>query len=194
MSTITYTATSKTGETMTRTSGTMFYTHANMDRGTWHCSAAAAYKAASTGTSHVVEAVPTKINGPVKAGDYANHPSIGAIADLIAAKNGGDTTVVTEAKETPAQARARQRAAKKAREAEAAATAELAEAVAETRRDTLAAVGITEVTGTLVKGGKGYKIDPATGKKVWRNSGPAHNAYRRARRAALAAEKAAAVG
>lgn len=161
MSTITYTATSPTGEAFVRSSGTMYYTHAlmvgetrdNMGVLSWHKSAAAAHKAADTGFASrayawrlVVEAVPTAVNGKAEVGDYASHDNAAAIDALIEAKNAGQGNLTPKdakttggnadnarakkanATETPAEARRRQRAAKKAREAaeaEAAVQAEL---------------------------------------------------------------------
>jgi hypothetical protein len=83
MATITYTATHPaTGEVVTRTSGTMAYTHANLDRGTWHKSEAAARKAGGT----VVPAVPTSVRGTASVGDFTGHPNAEAIDALISAK------------------------------------------------------------------------------------------------------------
>lgn len=107
---ITFTATAPTGETFTRTSPSMPYTHVMMTRGpgqlmgqkepgnwgpySWHKSAAAAHKAANS--SHmqqwettVVEAVPTAVKGTAHVGDFpaANGWQEDAINALITAKN-----------------------------------------------------------------------------------------------------------
>lgn len=189
---IEFTATEADGTVHTRTSGTMPYVA--FAGGTWHKSYAAAVKA-STDRYHaagtkVIAVVPTKIVG--KLGDWTPQldgwgdipasaftalveAKLPAMAQKIESPVTGASILagaVAAAKETPAQARARQRAAKKAREA-AALVVEVAQAAT--------------VDAPILK--KGQKL--VDGKPVWKNSGEAHNAYRRARRAQLAAAKAA---
>lgn len=96
MATITFTATHPTtGETVTRSTGSMDYTHVVFgDSTTWHTSEINAHKAASSRqhtwssgrTGRVVEAVPTKVNGKVKEGDFHNWSA--ATRALVAAKLG----------------------------------------------------------------------------------------------------------
>jgi|SRR5690349_2097389 len=82
---IEFTATAPNGETFTRTSGTMPYTHVLMVAGkgesdfgpwSWHKSAAAAFKASQEGyhqdnhRTKVVPAVPTAVKGKAEVGDF----------------------------------------------------------------------------------------------------------------------------
>lgn len=126
MATITYTATSPTGELLTynapgkdhdgqyitRTSGTMAYTHAVVTSTldgyySWHKSEAAAHKSARNWTgSRVVPVVPTKLNGkwtPVELERVQLHPSYVAITELYRAKVQG--RVANRAPATPGTAR-----------------------------------------------------------------------------------------
>ncbi|AER49010.1 hypothetical protein SEA_DONNY_97 [Mycobacterium phage Donny] len=105
---IEFTATAPNGETFTRTSGTMPYTHVLMTGGSegdgwgpysWHKSYAAAEKARSGKTgayfatkgyrSEIVEAVPTAVRGKAVVGEFTaeNGWAEDAINALIEAKN-----------------------------------------------------------------------------------------------------------
>lgn len=83
---IEFTATAPNGETFTRTSGTMPYTHVLMVAGkgesdfgpwSWHKSAAAAFKASQEGyhqdnhRTKVVPAVPTAVKGKAEVGEFS---------------------------------------------------------------------------------------------------------------------------
>ena len=94
MATITYTATDRSGRTHTRTSGTMYYTHHSLARGSWHTSHAAAVKAGDP-----VPAVPTAVNGRVAIGDFADHPNAAAVAALIAAKHAAANAAAAPARQ-----------------------------------------------------------------------------------------------
>jgi hypothetical protein len=94
MATITYTATDRSGRTRTRTSGTMYYTHHSLARGSWHTSHAAAVKAGDP-----VPAVPTAVNGRVAIGDFADHPNAAAVAALIAAKHAAANAAAAPARQ-----------------------------------------------------------------------------------------------
>lgn len=126
------------GETYTRSSGTMPYTHITVgSQVIWHKSYAAAVKAASsrqqTWNTHrnadIVPVIAEKFNGKVSA-EWAATAETGwgeipaeVMANLLAAKAAPKVETVAvdkPAKETPAQARARQRAAKKLRDQRAA--------------------------------------------------------------------------
>ncbi|ABD58216.1 hypothetical protein PBI_COOPER_99 [Mycobacterium phage Cooper] len=100
--TVTFTATAANGETYTRTSGTMPYTHVlmvNNSAYSWHKSPAAAEKARSGKVgahfaeqgweSDVVPAVPTSVQGVVALGDFPADQGWQqeAIDALIEAKN-----------------------------------------------------------------------------------------------------------
>ncbi|AGU92009.1 hypothetical protein ADAWI_98 [Mycobacterium phage Adawi] len=108
MATVTFTATAPNGDTFTRTTGSMAYTHVLMtgnEDGTswgpysWHKSAAAAAKAGSGKTgayfaehgyrAEVVPAVPTSVQGVVEVGDFSADDGWQeeAINALIEAKN-----------------------------------------------------------------------------------------------------------
>lgn len=92
MATITFTATLPSGETVTRTSGTMPYV-ATVNGVTWHKTFASAQKAA-TGRQHgpgaqVIPVVPTAINGKITAEDWADgwgEIDREVLATLVAAK------------------------------------------------------------------------------------------------------------
>lgn len=137
MSTITYTATNEvSGESWTRSSGTMYYTHAvivGSDANdasvlSWHKSLDAATKASMSPRAHfhgsytaVVAAYPTAVNGKAKVGDYAGHPAETLIDALIEAKNAGQGNLTPkDAKSSGGNAdNARARKAVAARKADA---------------------------------------------------------------------------
>lgn len=190
--TVTFTA-EHDGQTYTRTSGTMPYVAITVgSQVQWHKSFAAAHKAATSRTQTYATGVPAAVV-PVavssvqgKLGDW--HPEVdgwgdipaAAFAEAVAAKNGAAQPVAPAAKvnsrgETPAQARARQRAAKKAREAgeqpapaaeDAAIQAEM-DAQAATRAK---AAPAPEMALVRVEGKPQARLDTISGKLVWRNS------------------------
>ena len=150
----------------------------------WHKTVAAAYTAARTGytgkvaathggTADVLLVVPTAIKG--KLGDW--HPEVNgwgdipasAFTELVAAKVG----TPAPAKKAP-KAKAKTELTDEERRAKAAADRRRQRA-AKRDRDALA-----------TRTDKNQVV--RDGKLVWRNSGEAHNAYRRARRAALKAQ------
>ena len=89
MARITYTATDeRNGETYTRTTDTMAYSHAAIGGGvTFHTSLTLARKAASPRGAIVAPAIPTAISGRASLGEFIGHPHADAIDALIAAKN-----------------------------------------------------------------------------------------------------------
>ena len=138
---IEFTATAQDGTKATRISPSMPYVAALMVQGedghwgaySWHKSFAAAHKAANGAhparvypVREVVPVVPTAIKGKVTEAMFADgwgDIPASAFTELVAAKLAAQAPAAPSAKdgkETPAQARARQRAAKKAREAAAA--------------------------------------------------------------------------
>lgn len=215
MATITFTATRADGTEVSRTSGTMAYTH-TVDGITWHKSYAGAVKSANyswSSASMIVEVFATKVNGKVDAETRQFYVDAEtdwtpaqrqAILDLIDAKMARTTptdakreAALAEAgfpvKETPAQARARQRAAKKERDAKAAAwEAEMAaEAAARATEEfiegvpslpvienhdgfkteaDLAVVDAANMVLVKVDGKPQARLDTATNTLVWRNS------------------------
>lgn len=222
MATITFTGTHN-GETFTRTSGTMPYVAISVgSQVIWHKSFAAAHKAAvsrqqtwSTGKpAEVVPVIPTAINGKITAEDFAEgwgDIPASAFTELVAAKLG--TVEEAPAEEAPASEddaiqaemdaqaakrakaaadRRRQRAAKKAREngttvALIDPTPEFVEKIAE-------APAVEAPAEKAPAKPKGVKAITAEGKKVWRGSGPAYNAYRRMREVRLQAKAAREAG
>lgn len=218
---ITFTATDiVTGNTWTRTSGTMFYVEVllvttrgedgSLDTGpySWHRTAQACSKAMNS--SYVagfhartgVRAVPTAISGKVStelrdqwAADAEKATGLErlnmlAVVELIDAKLAGKPAKVATDN------------AEAARKAKAAADRRRQRAAKKAREE--AAAGVVTGQQILDMAVEAAKVEaPAEpvklhrsqklvdGKVVWRNSGAKHNEYRRARRAALKAAKLA---
>lgn len=198
---IEFTATLPDGTTETRTTGTMPYIAASiivLGDGSatvysWHKTADAAHKAARTGytakvaanrggKAAVVPVVPTAIKG--KLGTWEPHVKgwgdipAEAFTDLVAAKAApkSEALPVAVAKNLQFLIQPYPGAAEDIE------TARKAKAAADRRRQR-AAKKAREAAAA--KTNKNQVV--RDGKLVWRNSGEAHNAYRRARRAALKA-------
>jgi hypothetical protein len=142
MATVTFTAVHPTtGETVTRSSGTMPYVAVVFGDGlTWHKTFAAARLAAKSSQhtwksgriGKVVLATPTAINGKIEAdefsGGWGDIPA-SAFTELVAAKNTPKDAPADDAKaRRAAKARARRAAAKAAQAAQAAVAAKAAQA------------------------------------------------------------------
>ena len=180
------------GQTYTRTSGTMPYVAITVgSQVQWHKSFAAAHKAATSRTQTYATGVPAEVV-PVavssiqgKLGDW--HPEVdgwgdipaAAFAALVAAKAApapaAKAVKVNSRGETPAQARARQRAAKKAREAGEQPAPAAEDAAIQAEMDAQAAkrakaAPAPEMALVRVEGKPQARLDTISGKLVWRNS------------------------